>query len=297
MEKYWSKDFYNSSAIYEEGVRVKKEVDGFRTKIAELMGAAKEGVIFTSGGTESNVLAIRGTKAGKIIFEPESHPSVVEAAKGVSGSETALISSVTTDNKLGRKVRQERKNKNSQFPLLHIDASQTANYFPVGLEVLACDLITLDAAKLYGPKGIGALIVRRGVVLDLPPRGTLPVPLIAGFVKALEIASRNRESEAKRLIALSQKFAETLARSLPSIQVTVTAPNMVNVSVPGILPEFLVLALERRGVLSSAGPACNSNKPEPPETPVRFSFGRFTTSSDIKRAAEIFCSIVRGVVK
>lgn len=312
MEKYWSRDFYNPSAIYEEGMRIKKEVEEFKGKIAELMGATKEGIIFTSGGTESNVLAIGGLKNTHIIIDIESHPSISEATKDFKvstwragaeleiGKTTTLISTVATDNRTGRKVREWRKlhlPAGGPHPLLHVDASQTANYFKVGLETLACDLITLDAAKLYGPKGIGALVVRRGVMLNLPPRGTLPVPLIAGFVKALEIASRDRESEAKRLTLLSQKFAEILRYSLPSIRVTVTAPNIVNVSVPEILPELLVLALDRRGVLSSAGPACNSNKPEPPETPVRFSFGRFTTSSDTRRAAEIFCSVVRSVLK
>ncbi|MEX2013848.1 MAG: aminotransferase class V-fold PLP-dependent enzyme [Parcubacteria group bacterium] len=305
MDKYWSRDFYNPSAIYEEGVRVKKEVDEFKSKVAELMGAAKEGVLFTSGGTESNVLAVLGLKNTHVIIDTESHPSVSEAAKGLNvstwrlgqeleiGKTTTLISTVTTDNKIGRKVRQWRRLDETKRPLLHVDASQTANYFKIGLEALACDLITLDGAKLYGPKGIGALVVRKGVVLDLPPRGTLPVPLIGGFVKALEIASRDRESEAKRLTVLSQKFAEMLRHSLPSIGVSVTVPNIVNVSVPAMLPEFLVLSLERHGVLSSAGPACNSNKPEPPETPVRFSFGRFSTLSDVRRAAETFYRVCR----
>src|SRR3989344_1185389 len=148
MEQYWSRDFYNPSAIYEEGVKVKKE---------------------------------------RIVAELGSHPSVSEAAKGITGVETTLISSVTTDNKLGRKIREERKNGNTEFPLLHIDASQTAGYFNVGLEALSCDLLTLDSAKLYGPKGIGALVVRKGVRLEVPPIGTPAVSLIAGFAKALEM--------------------------------------------------------------------------------------------------------------
>ena len=297
MEKYWSKDFYNPNAIYEEGVRIKKDVDLYRTKIARILGVAKEAIIFTSGGTEANTWAVRGVKPGRIVVEQDSHPSVSEAAKGITGVETTLISSVTTDNKLGRKIREERKKGNTEFPLLHIDASQTAGYFNVGLEALACDLLTLDAAKLYGPKGIGALVVKRGVKLDLPPLGTPAVPLIAGFVKALEIAVRDRALECKRLDSLSVEFMELIQQSLPRALVTRSLPNVVHVLVPGILPEFLVLALDRAGVLVSAGPACNSNKPEPPDTPVRFSFGRYTTFSEVRRAAEIFCKICRSVVK
>src|SRR3989344_2558023 len=78
MEKYWSEDFYNPNAIYEEGVEVKRAVKGYRTKIAGLLGVSEESIIFTSGGTEANVLAIRGVKPGKIVIEPESHPSVID---------------------------------------------------------------------------------------------------------------------------------------------------------------------------------------------------------------------------
>ena len=297
MERYWSRDFYNTNAIYEEGVRIKKDVDEYRTKIARILGVAKEAIIFTSGGTEANTWAVRGVKPGRIVVEQDSHPSVSEAAKDITGEETTLISSTATDNELGRKIREERKKGHTEFPLLHVDASQTAGYFNVGLEALACDLLTLDAAKLYGPKGIGALVVKRGVKLDLPPLGTPAVPLIAGFVKALEIAVRDRALECKRLDSLSVEFIELIEQSLPQTLITRSLPNVVHVLVPGILPEFLVLALDRAGVLVSAGPACNSNKPEPPDTPVRFSFGRYTTFSEVRRAAEIFCKICRSVVK
>jgi len=297
MEKYWSKDFYNPNAIYEEGVRIKRDVEEYRKRIARILGVAKETIIFTSGGTESNTWAVRGVKRGRIVVEQGSHPSVTEAAKGIAGPETTLVSSVTTDNKLGRKIREERKKGNTEFPLLHIDASQTAVYFNVGLEVLACDLLTLDSAKLYGPKGIGALIVRKGVKLEVPPIGTPAVPLIAGFAKALEIAVRDRTTERKRLNSLSAQFVADIQRSLPEAEVAINEPNIINISVPGILPEYLVLTLDREGVLVSAGPACNSNKPEPPDTPVRISLGRFTTRQEVKTASEIFCRTVRNVIK
>ncbi|OHA91239.1 MAG: hypothetical protein A2758_02095 [Candidatus Zambryskibacteria bacterium RIFCSPHIGHO2_01_FULL_49_18] len=307
MEKYFSEEFYNPNAIYEEGLRIKSEVNKFRRKIADILGAAEENIIFTSGGTEANVMTVRGIK-GKVITEGEVHPSVTDAIEGrildtdlpagEAGSQgPTLISSVTTDNKLGRKIREERKKKHSEFPLLHIDASQTAVYFDVGLEKLACDLITLDSAKLYGPKGVGALVVRRGTELILPPRGTPAVPLIAGFAKALEIAAKDREKEFKRLSSLSAGFREELAYSLPEAEITYSNPHIINVSVPGILPELLVLALERNGVLVSAGPACNSNKPELPETPVRISLGRFTTEDEMRKAAKIFCSTAKNLLK
>lgn len=297
MEKYWSRDFYNPNAIYEEGVRVKKDVEEYRTKIARILGVASETIIFTSGGTEANTWAVRGVKPGRIVVESDSHPSVSEAAKGITGRETTLVSSTTTDNKLGRKIREERRKSNTEYPLLHIDASQTALYFNVGLETLSCDLLTLDSAKLYGPKGIGALVVKRGVKFNVPPLGTPAVPLIAGFAKALEIAVRDREVERKRLHDLSTQFVSEIRRLLPEAEVTQNEPHVINVSMPDIMPEFLVLALDRAGVLISAGPACNSNKPEPRETPVRLSFGRFTTRQEVERALEIFCRTARKMLK
>lgn len=304
MEKYWSRDFYNPNTIYREGVEVRKELDTFRKKVAELTGARAEGVIFTSGGTAANVLAVRGIRPGKIVVEPGSHPSVIDAIErdppvGRQGNsrEVTLVSSVTTGNKLGRKIREEKKKKNSKYPLLHIDASQSANYSDIGLEKLSCDLITLDSAKLYGPKGIGALIVRHGAELKLPPLGTPPMPLIAGFVKAFGIAVRDRESERARLDSLRREFVSAVQRAHHSVSIMEEEPNIVHISVPGIMPEFLALALDKEGVLVSVGPACASNKPEPPDTPVRFSFGKFTTEREVRAASEIFCRLCRSMIK
>ncbi|HEY4528464.1 MAG TPA: aminotransferase class V-fold PLP-dependent enzyme [Candidatus Paceibacterota bacterium] len=314
MEKYFSKDFYNPNAIYQEGVRVKKDLGNYKTQIAALTGARKEGIIFTSGGTEANVLAMRGARpltpersdGGRvkntgIFIEEGSHPSVVEASKGLAKSPTwevaTLISSTTRDNTQGKQVREYRKKNGTSYPLLHIDASQTIQYWNVGLEALSCDLISLDASKLYGPKGVGALVVRRGVELDLPPEGTRVMPLIAGFAKALEVAVRDRESEYRRLNSLSAQFKEMLESSLPQAIITQELPNITLVSVPGILPELLVLALDREGILVSAGPACDFHKPEPRDTPVRFSFGRFTTVKEVIQAAKTFCSVVGNLLK
>ena len=299
MKKYWSKDFYNPNAIYEEGVMVRKEVEECRTKIARIFGVAPESVIFTSGGTEANTLAVRGVKQGKVIFDEESHLSVSDAIIENKSKEIVLVSSITTDNKLGRQIREERKKKNSSYPLLHIDASQTALYYDMSLERLACDMLTLDSAKLYGPKGIVALVIRKGVKLDLPPRGTPAVDLIVGLTKALEIAVSDRALEFKRLDKLTSDFAELIRNNLPQVEVNKISPNIVNVSVSNILPEFLVLKLDHAGVMVSAGPACNSNKPVAhgvhgmDSVPVRFSFGKFTTEKEIKTATETLIKICK----
>jgi len=175
----------------------------------------------------------------------------------------------------------------------HLDATQLIGYHRLTLESAKCDSITISSPKIYGPKGIGALIVRHGLDLKTSERGTPPMSLIAGFTKALEIAVRDREVERKRLNYLSAKFIE----GIEEYRVIQDEPNIINVSVPGILPELLALALEREGVLVSVGRACTSNKPEPEDTPVRFSFGRFTTENEVKEAAKIFCDVVQNLLK
>ena len=303
MLRYATWDFYNPNAIYQEGVKAREVVEECRTKIARILGVTKEGIVFTSGGTEANVWAVRGVKLGQIVVEEDVHPSVQEAAQGITGSGITLVSSVTTNNRLGRKIREERKKNNSEYPLLHIDASQSAQYFDVGLETLSCDLLTLDSAKLYGPKGIGVLAMRRGVKLNLPPQGTPPVPLIVGFTKALEIAVRDREAERVRLSSLSDLFVRSVKQALSEISITQTLPNVVNISLPNILPEFLVLSLDLAGLLVSAGPACHSHKPEPhgihvmDSVPVRFSLGRPTSGKEIREAAKILCQTVQNLLK
>lgn len=297
MERYGAEDFYNPNAIYKEGIKAREIVEDCRVRIARILGVAKESVHFTSGGTEANVLAVRGVKAGKVIAEPDSHPSLIDAIQEHDSDEVVLVSSPVPNNTLGRKIRAERKAKGSAYPLLHVDASQTAAYYDVSPEKLAADLMTLDATKLGGPKGIGALIVRRGVAIDVPPRGTPPVPLIVGFAKALELAAKDREAEAKRLLSLSEGFKAAVERLVPQAEVSLLPPHIVHVSIPGILPELLVLALDRRGILASAGPACDSKRPEPAETPVRFSFGRATTEKDLNKAVEILCQEAEKLVK
>lgn len=300
MEKYWAKDFYNPNAIYREGMAVRAAVEECRARIAKILGVARESVIFTSGGTEANVLAVRGVQAslpagrqGRVIVEPDSHPSVQDAVRDTGSRKVVLISSASADGRLGRKIRKERRASDSEYPLVHIDASQSAQYFDVGLERLNCDLLTLDSSKLYGPKGVGALVVRKGVKLDLTPLGTPAVPLIAGFAQAMEIAARDRREEFRRLDSLSARFASEAARRFPEAAVTRILPNITNVSLPGILPEMLVLALDRASVMVSAGPACSSRDPEPPESPVRFSFGRFTTEAEVERALETFYKVAK----
>lgn len=309
MRPYESDIFYNASSIYEEGRMVRAEIEREREEIAKILGATSSNILFTSGGTASNYLALSGVEDGHFIIAEDSHPSILDSLKGKDYSiwrvgeplpfkeNTVLVSAQATNNKLGRLVREERKRRGGEWPLLHVDATQSFQYFNIGLESLSADLITLDSGKIYGPKGIGALVIRRGVKLNLPPQGTLPTPLIMGFSKALKEAFKKREFEFERLQNLADKFALNIRDKIPQALVSQNLPNQVLVSIPEILPEMLVLALEREGVLVSAGPACESNRPEPKETPVRFSLGRDTTEKELNRAIKSLCRVALNIVK
>jgi cysteine desulfurase len=360
MEEYWSKDFYNPSAMYEEGVRVKKYIEVCRTEIARLVGAAKSGIIFTSSGTEANNLAILGTVAAAeskkphIIISSIEHPAILEAALEVerSGGElsivpvngtgvvtpenilraikpnTVLVSVMLANNevgtiqnvaKIGRLIREYRKKRDSSYPYLHTDASQAPAYIDTNIEKLQSDLMTLDASKIYGPKGIGLLVVRASVMLrplilgggqERGLRsGTENAALIAGFTRALHIVSKEREAESKRLKELQEYFVTEVGRLVPRVIVNTppdqSLPNIVSLSVPGLLAELILLKLEKNGLLVSVGSACSSDemtsgspviralgKEELSESTLRFSFGRSTTRAEVAKAINIFAATV-----
>jgi cysteine desulfurase len=367
MEKYFSQDFYNSSAIYEEGLKVKKEVEEYRTQVARILSAGSKEVVFTAGGTEADNLAILGVfeEAKKTIEKPHliisaiEHSAVVRVAEecvrrggelsiapvneegivlfealsklikkntvlvsiGYANSEIGVVQPIS---KFGRLVKEIRKKNGGSYPLLHSDASAAPNCLNVNLESLQCDLLSLDGSKIYGPKGVGALIMRRGVKLHPLVfggnqekglrAGTLNPALIAGFTKALEIAERDRVTESLRLEILRRDFVETITRSLPHLVINGSVqnhlPNIVSVSVPGLLGEFILLKLDKEGIAVSVGTACSLDekesgspiikalgKDELKESTLRFSFGRQTTKKDIFKAAKIFCLSIQNMLK
>ena len=357
MEKYWSRDFHNPSAIYEEGIRVKREVEECRARIGRSLGVQPKDIIFTSSGTESDNLAILGVfeqgltlqKKPHIIISAIEHPAVVAAAEDVvrRGGEmstcevdeygliqldklkkllkknTFLVSvgyanneigSIQPISKIGRIVREYRKQEESPYPYFHTDASQAPSFLNVDLDSLQADLMTLDGSKIYGPKGVGVLALRRGVKLHRLRSGTPNPALISGLTLALEIAIRDREKESKRLESQRKYFVDAVTKRLPNLIVNGSPhshlPNIASVSIPGTLSEFILLKLDKAGVMVSVGSACSNDemesgspvikalgKGELSESTLRFSFGRFSTPDEVKRTIEIFCRTVKSVVK
>lgn len=367
MKKYWSEKFYNPSAIYREALATKKDVEENRTRIARLLGTSASGIIFTSGGTESDNLAILGAfevarktfKKPHLIISAIEHPGIAEAAEevcrrggevsklpvGEDGSislealrntlkkNTFLISiglangeigTIEPLAKIGRIVREARRNIGSDYPLLHTDASQAPSYLDVSLEKLNVEMLTVDGAKIYGPKGIGVLAVRKNVKLhpilfggnqeNGRRAGTQSPALITGFTKALEIVSKDRSRESERLDILRKEFVDYVRKHLPRAMINGSVenrlPNIVSVSIPDALAEFIVLKLDREGVLVSIGSACSADEREEGSpviralglgslatATVRFSFGRRTKGCDVRQAAAIFCRVTNSVLK
>lgn len=367
MDKYWSDNFYNPSAIYEEGLLVKKEIGEYRARVARALGTRAEDIIFTGSGTESDNLAILGAlEASKKVFNKPhlivssiEHPAVtslveeverrgvevsildvnedglvsIEELKKLLKKNTFLVSVALANHeigtvqpiaKIGRLLRKVRKEKESVYPLLHTDASQAPNFLAVTVENLQADMITIDGAKIYGPKGIGVLAIRNGVKIH--PlifgggqerglrAGTLNPALVSGMALALETAQKGREKEFQRLEGLRIYFTRLIKKDLPIALFNGSEeshlPSIVSVSVPGILSEFVLLKLDEEGVMASVGSACSLDgkvsgspviralgKPELAESTIRFSFGRMTTKQEVKKAAEIFCRICQSVLK
>ncbi len=337
----------NPSAIYAEGVRSRRELEEARTSIARILHAGSKDIIFTSGGTEADNLAILGTfektkeKINKphIIISSVEHPAISETAKEVErrGGEVTIVQAdeeglispqeilnAVKDNtvlisvglvngetgtiqpvsKIGRLLREYRKDKNTTLPYLHTDASQAVNLLDLSVESLRVDLMTLDGSKVSGSHGAGCLVVRPNVILypiifgggqERGLRsGTENVSAIVAFAKALTLADKNKEKEYERLNALRKYFIEEIKKNPPaggpnviingSSNPELQLPNIVSISIPNVLAEFMALKLDQKGIMVSVGSACNSRKNLPDKETIRFSFGKFTTKSEIVRA-------------
>lgn len=373
MKKYFSESFGNPSSIHSLGVEAKKVVEEARKIIADFLNARSKEIIFTSGGTEANNLAIFGTvrklieegrksKEMEIITTEIEHSSVLECLKelekiGVKtkylpvsdeglvsqkdlrkiiNKNTVLVSVGYANSEIGvvqpireiaKEIRHARKSYQGEalgktnFPLFHTDASQAGQYLNMNVLELGVDMMTLDAQKMYGPKGIGALFVKDGI--QIKPMisgggqengmrsGTENVPLIVGFAKAIEIAKKIKEKEIKRVRKLKDEFFELLKKFVPSAIIngplSNRLPNNINISIPGKSGEFMVLQLDEEGIVCSSASACesdlgssrvvqilasksNATKEEinhRAESSLRFSLGRSTKKENIKKLLKI----------
>lgn len=307
MKKYSSKEYSNPSALYASAVKSKKIIESAKKRIADVLHAHPDEIVFTSGGTESNNLVLSHFCHKPVITSSIEHSSLMKAncikisvdknglinleeLKRAITPETALVSVMYVNNETGsiqpiaEIVKCVKKiNKNI---IVHTDASQAGLLpFPTGV-----DLMTLDGNKIYGPRGVGMLYVRRGIKIGRA--GTANVPGIMGFAKALELTDEMRDKEFARLTELKKFLISGLKNIKINGDIETTSPHILNISIPGIDNEFFVLKLDAKGIECSTKSACLSDTDESyvltamgvdSKTSVRFSFGRSTTKSDLKK--------------
>jgi cysteine desulfurase len=353
MLPYFTEVFGNPSSIHSYGQEAKGAIEEARAKVAELIGARSEEIIFTGGGTEADNFAVKGIayanehKGNHIITTAVEHHAVMETCKflerrgfGITylpvdkyglvapdsvkkaiTDKTILISVIHANNEVGtiEPVEEVGKIAREAGVYFHTDAVQTVGHIPVSVDELKVDLLSISAHKFYGPKGVGALYVRKGARLvslmhggEQERRyraGTENVPAIVGLGKAVELAGQEMGKEAERLAYLRDKLIKGLGEKIDHIRLnghpTRRLPNNVNVSVDFVEGESMLLNLDLEGICASTGSACSSSSLEPshvllalglpPEQvhcSLRFTLGRGNTEEDIERVLDVLPRVV-----
>lgn len=353
MLPYFTERFGNPSSGHPYGYQAHEAVEKARARVASLIGASPDEIVFTGGGSESDNLALEGAvfrhPDSHAVVAATSHPAVLATARYLRdrfkidytlvrvdelGSispdalrasmrpNTRVVSVIHANNEVGtiQAIRPLADIAHEHGALVHVDAAQSAGKVPVHVEELGADLLTIAAHKLYGPKGVGALYVRRGTPLDAlihggsqeqgRRAGTENVPGIVGLGAAARLAQAQLSTESSRQAGLRDLLHDLLAQEIPGLRLNgdphMRLPNTLNVSFPGVLGSR-VLA-EAPEIAASTGSACHTGAPEPssvllamglpPERAlgaVRLSLGRWTTEDDIRRAAQALTAAFRMV--
>jgi cysteine desulfurase len=347
-------EFGNPSSVHHFGQRAKALLDEARSAVAALLGVDASEIVFTGSGTESDNAAIRGaaealdaTGRRHLIATAIEHEAVLTTFRALarrgwtttllpvdsSGvvtaaaleaaltDDTALVSVMHANNEIGtiQPVEELARIAKARGALFHTDAVQSAGKIPVDARSLGVDLLSVSAHKLYGPKGVGALWVRRGV--RLAPHvtggkqersrraGTENVPGIAGFGVAAQLARAKLAEEAARLGALRDHLEAGILRAVPGTAVNggrmPRVPNTTNISFDRVEAESLLIALDLQGVAVSTGSACSSGTLEPShvlkamgfpphrtQNSIRFSLGAANTDAEVDRVIAVLPGVV-----
>lgn len=356
MLPFFNENYGNAaSRNHSFGWKAESAVDNARLQVANLIGGRAKEIVFTSGATESDNLAIKGVasfykKRGNHIITLETeHKAVLDTCKRLSREgfevtvirpqsdglvtpqmvvdamtdKTILVSVMHVNNEIGviqplADIANAVKAKNPKC-LIHCDAAQSVGKIPFDVEAMNVDLVAISAHKMYGPKGIGALWVRRKPRVRIDPSidggghergmrsGTLPVPLIVGFGKACEVAQASLAEESVRVRQLRQRLYDGLSNRLSDVYVNGSLEHRIagnlNISFAFVEGESLLMAL--KDVAVSSGSACTSASLEPSyvlralgvgeelaHTSIRFGLGRFNTQEDVDYVIDL---VVRSV--
>lgn len=291
----------NPSSVHADGRAARRLVEAAREQVAALVGAASRDVVFTSGGTEANMLALSPSLGETLLVSAIEHPSVrsggrfaaAEAipvtAAGIvdltalqsllAGRSRPLVSVMLANNETGviQPVAAVAAIVHAAGGLLHVDAVQGPGRIPCDFQALGADLMTLSSHKIGGPQGVGALIKRDGLLLDSQIKGggqergaragTENVAGIAGFGAAAEAVRQGLAEEAARMAVLRDRFEAGITAGAPQAVIfgaeTARLPNTTLFSAPGMKAETAVIAFDLEGVAVSSGSACSSGKVAP----------------------------------
>jgi cysteine desulfurase len=353
MRPYYTEHFGNASSIHGFGREAKVAVDAAREKLASALGALPQEVAFTSGGTEAANLAILG--AARTFAEPRhlvtsriEHPCVlnsckelekngwqvtyvepdntgmisVEAVRAAIRPETALISIMFANNEVGtiNPIAEIAQFAAERKILFHTDAVQAFGKLPIDVRQIPVSLLSLSGHKIYGPKGMGALFVRRGVKLQPllfgghqerdRRAGTENVAGIVGLGRAAELMMAEQQAETERLRTLSGHFWQQVQKIFPKAALNGSLesrlPAVLNLSFPNFESTALVMSLDLQGIAVSNGSACSSGSVEVSHvlramkisreravSALRFSFGKYTTEAEVESTLQALEKILQ----
>ena len=339
--------FGNASSIHQFGQEARGELDRARRSVAAMLGASAEEIVFTGGGTEADNMAIFGA-GGHVITTTVEHPAVLQAAQQLPSAtfvpvdsrgivdpqavraairpDTTLISVMHANNELGvvQPVREIAEIAHEAGVLFHSDGVQATGKLPVDVGELGVDLYSISAHKIYGPKGMGALYIRKGT--ELRPllyggpherkmrAGTENVAGAAGFGRAAKWVIEQSGAEAARQSVLRDRLEQGILARVPGAHVNgAGAPrvgNTSNIRFDGIDSEPLLIALDLKGFAVSSGSACSSGATEPSHvlaaigltreqarSSVRFSLGRSNTVEQIDALIDAVVQVVSRLRK
>ena len=346
----------NASAVYAAGREARKAVEKARKQVAAAIGAEPREILFTSGGSESDNLALKGTafalkdRGKHIITTAIEHPAVLNTCRWLEKqgfevtyaqpdsrgwispekvmsairNDTVLISVMAANNEIGtiEPVAEIGRSAHEKGILFHTDAVQAVGSIPVSVNEWNADLLSLSAHKFYGPKGIGALYIRRGTRIDNLIHGgeqerglragTENVPCIAGLGKAIEEAVNHMDENARKAASLRDRLADGILRNIPGVSINGPEenrlPNNCSLRFEKIDGEALLLRLDLAGIAASSGSACTSGSQEishvlravglteeEARSSLRLTTGPDNTETEIDTAVQTISDIVKDL--
>jgi len=353
MSWFLKEHFGNPSSLYPIGRDARELVTEAREIIASALGSSRSEIIFTGSGTESDNFAVRGVfealpDKDELITSAIEHPAVIETAnylerqgkkvtfvpvdskgridlsalKAALSPRTALISVMHSNNEIGtiQPLNEITRIAKESGTLVHTDAVQSFGKIPVDVDALGVDLLSLSAHKVYGPKGVGALYIRKGTRIQplifgghqerQMRSGTENTAGIVGFGEAVRILGERSDEDNKRIAGLAARLKQGIEDSIPKVRFngpeTGRVKSTLNFSFPGLEAEAILLALATKDIYVSTGSACSEDseevshvlnsigmRPEFARSTLRISLGRFNTGDDVETVLKELPEIVR----